>query len=70
MSGDANVKSREEAIDCVVSLNQAILDAGGTPLVFESLRGISLLDFITKIAAQNHIRFYFDNPEKKETVDD
>ena len=61
---DKLVKTRKEVIDCVCSLQKAIHDAGGGPLTAIQMNGLTLERFITTIAAQNHIRFYHNDPEK------
>lgn len=65
MSGDKFVKSREQAIECFASLQQAVYEAGGSPLSVEKAKSISLMEFITTIAAQNGIRFQFEKPKEE-----
>lgn len=65
MSGDQYVKTREQSIDCITSFHQAMQDAGGSLLSFDLLKSMSLLEFMTTIAAQNNIRFYYKQPVEK-----
>lgn len=54
---EALIAARKDAIACVISLNQAIQNSGGVVLSVETMQKMSLMDFITTVAAQNNIRF-------------
>ena len=64
MSGDRYVDTRIQAVDCVTTLHKAMQDAGGSILDVESLETMTVMQFITTIAAQNNIRFHY----KKQVV--
>ena len=57
--------ARCETVDCVNSLQKAIQDAGGQLISTERMEQLTLMQFITTIASQNLIRFYFDDPEEE-----
>ena len=59
---------REQAVDCMASLSLAMQEAGGRIFTLEDMRKLSLLDFITTVAAQNNIRFKY--VREKEVVGD
>ena len=65
MSGDRYVQARKEAVECVNSLNKAMQDAGGSIPDAKRLEEMSLMEFITTVAAQNHIRFCYERPPYK-----
>ena len=66
MSGDRYVKSRIEAVDCVSSLHIAMQNAGGSIMSTEKLKTMTVMEFITTVAAQNNIRFYYKPVENNE----
>lgn len=53
-------RNRREAVDCVTSLHRAMQQAGGTVLSYQDMGSMTLLEFITTVAAQNGIRFHYD----------
>lgn len=57
--GDKFVRVRREVVHCLSSFDGAIQEAGGRVLSPCEMEKISLMDFITTIAAQNGIRFYY-----------
>ena len=61
--GDRYRQSRAEAVECVTSLTKAFELAGGSTPTAESLSEMTMMDFITTIAAQNHIRFVYEKPK-------
>lgn len=55
-----------EAVNaCLISLNQAMRDAGNEPLSEEEMANMRLMDFIIQVASQNNIHFVY-NPQKKQ----
>jgi len=52
-------KFRREGIDCVNSLQAAMQDCGGSVLNTITMEKMSLMEFMTTIAAQNGIRFCY-----------
>lgn len=65
---DNIIKARREAADCINSLNQAMMAAGGSIPDSKYLEEISLMDFITHTASQNNIRFYYKDPNKNKNT--
>ena len=61
-------KAREGAFECTLSLCKAMEDAGGS-ISRADFDKMSLMDFITNVAAQNNIRFVFVKPNIKSGVD-
>ena len=53
------IDARIQAAECVTSLQAAIQEAGGSVMSVERMRGITLMQFITEIAAQNGLRFHY-----------
>lgn len=52
------MKRANDIVDCVLSLTEAITDAGGS-VSAERLKTMTLMEFITDIAAPNYIRFVY-----------
>lgn len=48
------------AIACVTSLSIAMQRSGGAVMSVKRMQEMSLMDFITSIAAQNDIRFVYE----------
>ena len=63
-SGDFYKKTRQDAIECTLSLCEAMETAGGS-IVRANFDNLSLMDFITNIAAPNGIRFVCVKPVNK-----
>ena len=63
-NGDFYKKARLDAIECTLSLCEAMETAGGS-IVQADFENLSLMDFIMTIAAQNGIRFVCVKPVNK-----
>lgn len=57
-------EARRGALDCALSLARAMQDAGGSIPDAGELAKMTVEEFITKIAAQNNIRFIYQEPKK------
>ena len=64
VNGDFYKKVRLDAIECTLSLCEAMETAGGS-IVQADFENLSLMDFIMTIAAQNGIRFVCVKPVNK-----
>lgn len=60
---DKYIAARKQTVDCVTSLHKAVQDAGGTILGTEKLENMTVMEFVTTIAAQNNIRFHYKQPK-------
>ena len=60
-------KTRLDAIECILNLCEAMETAGGS-IVRADFENLSLMDFITTIAAQNGIRFICVKPVNKKLI--
>lgn len=58
-------KARLQTVECVNSLQSAITAAGGNIIDTQRMLDMSLMEFITTIAAQNNIHFYYKQPGNK-----
>ena len=63
MKAERLIEVQREAIECIASFQHAIHEAGGALFDYETLKSMTLIDFMTKVAAQNNIRFYFQQPK-------
>lgn len=54
-------KARREGFETGLSLARAIQYAGGSVPTVAELSEMTMMDFITKMAAQNAIRFHYDS---------
>jgi len=55
------VEARAEAVECALSLAKAVHDAGGSFASLD-LNTMTVMEFITEVAAQNGIRFVYVKP--------
>ena len=63
---DTIVKAKVDAAICINSLDRAIQQAGGTVFGIDRLSKMTVLEFITEVAAQNHIRFVYEPQNNNE----
>lgn len=60
-------KIREEVgtkvAECMISFHRAFQKAGGAIRSVEQLKELSVFEFLTQIAAQNNIRFFYDQEQ-------
>lgn len=65
MSTERFERARKEGFEAGLSLARAIQRAGGAVPEPESIGSMTMLEFITTIAAQNGIRFHFQEPQEE-----
>lgn len=53
--------ARRDGFEAGLSLARAVQDAGGRIPTVAELDGMTVVEFISKIAAQNAIRFHYDS---------
>lgn len=59
-SYDKYTRERREGFAAGLNLARVIQEAGGTVPTLEALEKTTIVDFITTVAAQNNICFYYD----------
>ena len=61
-----NERDHKQTVQTIDSLNKAVVEAGGVYFSYEIMKEMSLFEFIWKVAAPNHLKFYCEKPNEGE----